>query len=331
MRTNFFLLIILSISLSACSVETVMELEDNLNVILLETVDLPEKHVGDTMVFKVFAGTNDVLTRMSVTNATHDFSSMILGDGVYFEIVEDTLYTDAAGYFNRPVSSVVVNYPILIGRELLSQIAGLDFTFYTNNGEVASAHAQVKVVNYKLFPEVKDVYGVEIWDDAEEKMTFAGLPCYASALHQSYAFNFLTAESTAEIKGEALVDYIDMFQYQQVSGTDTVNYLYSPDRQEVQKLADRYNIAYNAGGMRHTLFLQLPEDFDFDEAMDEEIDALNFSNASDMLVMDYECCLAFLTEDGYKGIIRLSRYERTDAPVTPLFEVKRQTVATGDN
>ena len=52
MRTNFFLLIILSISLSACSVETVMELEDNLNVILLETVDLPEKHVGDTMVFK---------------------------------------------------------------------------------------------------------------------------------------------------------------------------------------------------------------------------------------------------------------------------------------
>ena len=125
MRTNFFLLIILSISLSACSVETVMELEDNLNVILLETVDLPEKHVGDTMVFKVFAGTNDVLTRMSVTNATHDFSSMILGDGIYFEIVEDTLYTDAAGYFNRPVSSVVVNYPILIGRELLSQIAGV--------------------------------------------------------------------------------------------------------------------------------------------------------------------------------------------------------------
>lgn len=331
MKNKFFLLGMLCLGLASCSVQTVMELDDNLNVILLETVDLPEKHVGDTMVFKVFAGTNDVLSRMVVTNATHDFSSMVLGSGIYFEIVEDTLYTDAAGYFNRPVSSVVVNYPILIGKELLSQTAGLDFTFYAENGEVASAHAQVKVVNYELYPDVKDVYGVEIWDDSEGKMTFSGLPFYASSLHQSYAFDFLTAESTAEIKGEALVDYIDMFQYQQVSGTDTVNYLYSPDRQEVQALADLYDITYQKNDMRHTLFLQLPEDFDFDAAEDEEIDALNFSNAQDMLVMDYEHCLAFLTEDGYKGIIRLSRNVREDAPVTPIFEVKRQTVATGNN
>lgn len=186
MKNRLFFLGVLCLCLVACSVEKVMEQDNNLNVILLETVVLPEKHVGDTISFKVFAGTNDIIERMEITEATHDFSGMLLGNGVRYEIIEDTLYADSEGYFNRPVSSVVVNYPIIVDVTLLRQIAGLNFTFHTDRGVIASARAQVKVVNYKLHENRKDVYGLVSYSELEEKNLFQGYPFYASDLNQTY-------------------------------------------------------------------------------------------------------------------------------------------------
>lgn len=328
MRNKIFYLWVLSLLCLSCSVDEVMKHKNNLNVILLETIELPENHVGDTIRFKVFAGTNDIIERMEITNATHDFSSMLLEGGIRYEIIEDTLYTDAEGYFNRPVSSVVVNYPIIVARELLEQVVGLDFTFYTNKGVKQSTRAQMKIINYLLYPDKKDVYGLIAPDD--DTYTFTGMPFYASGLNQTYSFGFLSAEPSGKedaIEGEELTGYIDLFQYQEYTATDTINHFYSPNHERVQELADTYEIVYDYHKMRHTVFTVLPEGFDFNHAYDPEINAIDFSGATDHIVFKYDSDVAFLTEDGFKGIMHITKNSRNDGRVTPVIQVKRQTVA----
>lgn len=332
MKNKLFPLWLLCFFCASCSVDEVMKLKSNLNVILLETIELPEKHVGDTIRFKVFAGTNDVIERMEITNATHDFSKMLLEQGIYYEIIDDTLYTDANGYFNRPVSSVVVNYPIIVGRELLEQVVGLDFTFYTNKGVSGSARAQMKIINYMLYSDKKDVYGMITKDETTDPISwaFTGTPFYASGVNLTCYLDFMTREPSGKegaIEGEELIKYIDLFQLQEYTPTDTVNRFYSPDHIKVQEVADYFGMTYDHQKMRHTIFMMLPEEFNFDTAEDPEIDALDFTNATDVVVFEYNRNVAFLTQEGYKGVMRITKNTRNDGIVTPLIVVKRQTVA----
>lgn len=333
MKNKLFLFWIIGLFCASCSVEEVMKMENNLNVILLETIDLPEKHVGDTIRFKVFAGTNDVIERMEMTNATHDFSSMLPEGGIRYEIIDDTLYMDANGYFNRPVSSLVVNYPIIVGRELLEQVVGMDFTFYTNKGVSGSARAQMKIVNYKFLDGKKDVYGILKKEVTEEviKLNLSGTPFYSFDLHATNNWDFMEKEPSGEegeITGEEWYKHLDLFELQEYTATDTVNHFYSTDHSRVQEIMDLFYKEYDRTKARHTVFVQLPEEFKFDTAQDPEINALDFSQAKDEIKILYGSCIAFRTAEGFKGVMRISRNNRNDGTVTPVIEVKIQTVAT---
>ena len=333
MKNKLFLIWILGLFCASCSVDEVMKLEKNLNVILLETIELPEKHVGDTISFKVFAGTNDIIERMEITNATHDFSSMLLAGGIRYEIIDDTLYTDANGYFNRPVSSVVVNYPIIVGRELLEQVVGLDFTFHTDKGVTKSTRAQMKIINYKLYEDKRDVYGILTKEVTEEeiKFTLGGAPFYSFGLNVTNNLDFMTNEPTNDelkIEGEKWYDYLDMFELQEHTATDTINHFYSADHPRVQEITDLFQKEYDRTKARHTLFMELPEEFKFETAKDEEINALDFTDASDMIVIHYNSNIAFKTQDKIKGIMHVTKNSRNDGMVTPVIQVKIQTVVT---
>lgn len=332
MRNKLFLLWIVGLLCASCSVDEVMKLEKNLNVILLETIELPEKHVGDTISFKVFAGTNDIIERMEITNATHDFSKMLLAGGIRYEIIDDTLYTDTNGYFNRPVSSVVVNYPIIVGRELLEQVVGMDFTFHTDKGVTKSARAQMKIVNYKLYDNKRDIYGILTKEVTDETIKFvlSGAPFYSFDLNVTNNLDFMTKEPDDEedIKGEEWYDHLDMFELQEHTATDTIDRFYSADHARVQQIADLFRKEYDRTKARHTLFMELPEEFDFKSAQDPEINALDFTNATDVIVIHYNRDIAFKTQDGFKGIMHVTKNSRNDGIVTPVIEVKIQTVAT---
>lgn len=334
MRNKLFLLWIAGLFCASCSVDEVMKLEKNLNVILLETIELPEKHVGDTISFKVFAGTNDVIERMEITNMTHDFSKMLLDGGIRYEIIDDTLYTDATGYFNRPVSSVVVNYPIIVGRELLEQVVGLDFTFHTDQGVTKSARAQMKIINYKLNPDKKDVYGLLKIEENEEDNTVAyslnGTPFYSFDLNVTNNLEFMAKgpDEKTKVTGEEWYDHLDLFELQEYTATDTIDRFYSADHIRVQEVADLFGMEYDHTKARHTLFMELPEEFDFKSAEDPEINALDFTNASDIIVIHYNSNIAFKTQDGFRGVMHVTKNSRNDGTVTPVIEVKIQTVAT---
>ena len=338
MKTKLITLWSLYLFLASCSVSEVLKMNNDLNVILLETVELPVKHVGDTIRFKVFASTNDIIERMELTNATHDFSKMILEGGIRYEILDDTIFMDENGYFNRPVSSIVVNYPILVGRELLKQVVGMDFTFHTNKGVAASARAQMKVINFMDHTERKDVCGFlqETKKPASEmesptdtvKILLAGTPFYSSELHTAYSNGALLEGPKEDGKphGAELVDYIDVFQYIDIEN-DSVCHFYSPDNIEVQKIVDRFKIPYDHQQMRHTRFINLGSEFDYENAEDPQIETLDFSSATDIVKFTFDDNIAFLTQDGRKGIMNVTKFERSDGMNTPVVVTKVQTIA----
>ena len=337
MKTKLLTIWSLCLFLASCSVSEVLKMNNDLNVILLETVELPVKHVGDTIRFKVFASTNDIIERMELTNATHDFSKMMLEGGIRYEILKDTIFLDEKGYFSRPVSSIVVNYPIIVGRELLQQVVGMDFTFHTNKGVTAGARARMKVINYMDNTEKKDVYGFlqETKKPASEmesptdtiKLLLAGTPFYSSKLHATYSTGNLSEEPKDDGKphGAELVDYIDVFQFIDVEA-DSVCHFYSPDNIEVQKIIDRFKIPYDHQQMRHTRFLNLGAEYAYKTAEDPEIEALDFSAATDIVKFTYGDNVAFLTEDGRRGIMNVSRFDRSTGMTTPVIVSKVQTI-----
>lgn len=337
MKTKLITLWSLCLFLASCSVSEVLKMNDDLNVILLETVELPVKHVGDTIRFKVFASTNDFIERMELTNATHDFSKMMLESGIRYEILDDTIFMDENGYFSRPVSSIVVNYPIIVGRELLQQVVGMDFTFHTNKGVSASTRAQMKVINMMDYTEKKDVYGFlqETKKPASEmesptdtiKLLLSGTPFYSSELHSVYSIGNLSEEPEDDGKphGAELVDYIDVFQYIDIEN-DSVCHFYSPDNIEVQKIVNRFNLPYDYRQMRHTRFVNLGSEFDYKNAEDAQIEALDFSSATDIVKFTYDDNIAFLTEDGRKGIMHITGFDRPTGMTTPVVVTKVQTI-----
>ncbi len=337
MKTKLIALWSLCALLASCSVSEVLKMNNDLNVILLETVELPIRHVGDTIRFKVFASTNDIIERMELTNATHDFSKMMLEGSIRYEILDDTIFIDENGYFSRPVSSIVVNYPIIVGRELLQQIVGMDFTFHTNKGVSASTRAQMKVINFMDNTEKKDIYGFlqETRKPADEmesptdtiKILLSGTPFYSSELHSVYSTGSLQEEPAddGKIHGAELVDYIDVFQYIDIEN-DSVCHFYSPDNIEVQKIIDRFEIPYDHRQMRHTRFINLGPEFDYENAEDPQIEALDFASATDIVRFTYDDNIAFLTQDGRKGIMNITKFERSNGMNTPVVVTKVQTV-----
>lgn len=339
MKTKLLLFWGICLFMASCSVSEVLKMNDDLNVILLETVELPVKHVGDTVRFKVFASTNNVIERMELTNATHDFSKMMLDGGIRFEILDDTIEVDPDGYFSRPVSSIVVNYPIIVGRELLQQLVGMDFTFHTNKGVSAGTRARLKVINYVDRTEKKDLYGFcqetkkteeeKLFPDDTVKVLLAGTPFYSSALHTVYAAGDLTKEPEKEDdgkpQGSELVDYIDVFQFIDVE-KDSICHFYSPDQSEVQKIMERFELPYDYRQMRSTRFVNLGADYDYAAVEDPQIESLDFSSATPSVRFTYGDNIAFLTVDGRRGIINISRFDRSSRLTTPVIVTKVQTI-----
>ena len=99
----------------ACSLDDVLKTSDKVNVEIMESTDTVRPLPGDTISFKFLLSTNGgTLKRLEITDKTFDFD--VVPENIRFAMVDTSLKLslDANGYFSRPVSTVLVMYPMVV-------------------------------------------------------------------------------------------------------------------------------------------------------------------------------------------------------------------------
>ena len=284
---KYIKLFVLALLAYSCdNISEVLKQSDDINVILLETTTLPIGNPGDTISFKVLATTNDVIKRMELTEKSHDFQP--LGGKVRFEIV-DTISIDENGYFNRDVHSIVVNYPILLNDVSIGDTLSMRLTFTTDRSVRSSVKAQAKVGNY-IYNSIKMIVG-------GHPLTATGGRFYSASRHRPYT------EDVYQTKKDS-IDVV-VFSFQGATASEYTIRFMSPGSQKTQEqingMMNAVLLNYDYTTMRNTKFIKV--NLPWMGIGDEEIRQLDFSNATDVIDVDPDDRIGFMTEDGKKGVI----------------------------
>ena len=150
LKNGFQALIIMSLMV-ACSLGDVLEPSDGVSMALMETVDTVVALPGDTISFKFIASTNGAaLRRIEIVEKSHDFNE--LKDSIRFALVDETLEltVDEEGYLSRPVSSVMMIYPVIVPNDktIVGEVLSMAFKAYNDKGKSGSIKSSFKIVNY---------------------------------------------------------------------------------------------------------------------------------------------------------------------------------------
>ena len=152
LKNGFQALIIMSLMV-ACSLGDVLEPSDGVSMALMETVDTVVALPGDTISFKFIASTNGAaLRRIEIVEKSHDFNE--LKDSIRFALVDETLEltVDEEGYLSRPVSSVMMIYPVIVPNDkaIVGEVLSMTFKAYNDKGKSGSIKSSFKIVNYAV-------------------------------------------------------------------------------------------------------------------------------------------------------------------------------------
>ena len=150
LKNGFQALIIMSLMV-ACSLGDVLEPSDGVSMALMETVDTVVALPGDTISFKFIASTNGAaLRRIEIVEKSHDFNE--LKDSIRFALVDETLEltVDEEGYLSRPVSSVMMIYPVIVPNDktIVGEVLSMAFKAYNDKGKSGSIKSSFKIVNF---------------------------------------------------------------------------------------------------------------------------------------------------------------------------------------
>lgn len=299
---NSFILIV-SITLFACSsIDERFKEKDALRLILMESVDEPYANPNEIYTYKLMAQSTSGLKRVEVANISHDLGEVTKLPTI--TMAEDVT-VDENGYFNREVKTAIINYPITVPA-IPGETIGLDFIVTDAKGNTQKVRSSMLIANYK---ENKLWYFANLYKTTNWAF-------YSSLRDELYGYSKTTA--TYYKKN---IDFIDMFEISDGSGKGY--YIMSPDSPEIEEIMiSQKNTEYVPSEMRHTKFIVL-EDVNYAKAKDNEILAIDFTNAVTKIDVKKNDVIGFITQDGRKGLLWI----KGAAGKYVDFRVKIQTIA----
>ncbi len=308
MKMNIFkngclVLIIISLMI-ACSLGDVLEPSDGVNMALMETVDTVVALPGDTISFKFIASTNGAtLRRIEIAEKSHDFNE--LKDSIRFALVDETLEltVDEEGYLSRPVSTVMLIYPVIVpkDKEIVGEVLSMTFKAYNDKGKSGSIKSSFKIVNY-----IRNTSWLWLYKLAGKTQ---GSMFFNPAKYKTYSnSNYVTHK-----------DEIDVAAY---TAGDGKHYFLNPANEETQNLFVTDGVDYDASTMRTTKFILL-NDVNFNLAGDSELEQMDFSKAVDKVEVTTGSVIGFENQDGRRGILNV----KISSSIYPTIQCKFQAIA----
>ena len=303
LKNGFQALIIVSL-MAACSLGDVLEPSDGVNMALMETVDTVVALPGDTISFKFIASTNGAtLRRIEIVEKSHDFNE--LKDSIRFALVDETLEltVDEEGYLSRPVSTVMMIYPVIVPNDkaIVGEILSMTFKAYNDKGKSGSIKSSFKIVNYV------------------RNTSWLWLYKLAGKIQGSMFFNPAKYKVYSNSSFETHKDEIDVAAY---TASDGKHYFMNPADKETQTLFVADGMEYDASTMRTTKFIPL-DHVNFDLAGDTELEQMDFSKAVNKIEVITGSVIGFENQDGRRGIMNV----KISSSIYPTIQCKFQAVA----
>lgn len=269
-----------SLLLSSC-IKNVLDKQDKLpaKVMSMQLLDPEPIVAADTGYFPIFASTSGAkFVKFSVEHSSN-FQGFI--SKTFFQVANDVI-VNANGEFSKPVASILLNYPIKASLNT-GEILTVKFTFTDEDGSAISVSASKKVVNFKT--------------NAAQEFLFVTRPFY----------NFYTGKASAPSvlnNNNPIRDSLDVFWLRE----NGIQYLLSPDANKTaQYFATMPTVSYNQSLMRHTKFIKL-NGRTLNDIDDEAFAAMDFTNATDVIVLEHKALYGVLLQNGRKAALDTEIY-----------------------
>ena len=208
--------------------------------------------------------------------------------------VPEDVTVDANGNFSRPVSTVVLKYPMKATGKA-GDILKVKFNFIDGKGSSVSKEASKIVVNFRTNNTKRYFYATTPW----------------------YNFNKGTSYNKNSI-GTAADDIKQNLEAFFVLKTG-VQYMCSPDA-DMTAAAFVGNANYNRSLVHHTRFIKL-DGAQFGDVDDKFLEGMDFSNSVDVIQLEDKTLYGVLLQDGRKAVIYATHYSATISQVISIYQV----------
>lgn len=284
MRTTHFISIMISLLACACSnIDETFKEDDNLRLILMETLEEPYANPKDEYIFKLMAQSSSGLKQVTISNISHELDSAATLPKI---VLAEDITVDEQGFLSQPIKTAIIEYPILVP-ELPGETISLDFTVTAVNGKQETIHSSMLVANFK---ELKQLFFANTYKSKN----------YAFFSTETQSMYGLTSHLGTYYKRN--VDKIDFYS---ISDGSSEYFLFSPDEQEIVPFMENHkDYNYVPSEMRKTLLTKL-DGMDFKNAKDKEILSIDFSNACGKVQVKKGDNIGFMLQDGRKGIMNI--------------------------
>ena len=213
------------------------------------------------------------------------------------------LTVDEEGYLSRPVSSVMMIYPVIVPNDkaIVGEVLSMTFKAYNDKGKSGSIKSSFKIVNYV------------------RNTSWLWLYKLAGKIQGSMFFNPAKYKAYSNSSFGTHKDEIDVAAY---TASDGKHYFLNPAHKETQALYVADGMNYDASTMRATKFIPL-DNVNFDLVGDTELEQMDFSKAVDKIEVTTGSVIGFENQDGRRGIMNV----KISSSIYPTLQCKFQAVA----
>lgn len=278
MKKKYFFIALIALGLGSCSLDDVLENGDELNIAVTEAVNPIKVEPGDTVVFKFVASTTKgELSRVQI--ASEDGIKPLVDKTEFAMIEKDSeLSLDNDGYFSRPISTVLVFYPLVIpaDQSLRNKNLSINITLTRNDGTSTDLVQKFNVINY-----INNIVGITMTGKSTAWL-------YNPTDDITYS---MTDYKSYKEKIE-IVLYID---------ASSKYYCLNPAAAETEEIMHELGYAdYDASTMNDTKFMG-GITLDFIKITEKELSSFVLNDGVDKLAMGNNVTCGFMLGDGRKG------------------------------
>ena len=281
MKKIYLFMCVLGLVSGSCSMDDVLDSNEDLNVSVIETNNPIKAEPGDTVFFRFVASTSrGEVSRVQISS--NDGIQAVVGKTSFALIDENLeLSLNQEGYFSRAVSTVLVTYPLIIPDDpsLRGKSLFADLTVTRDDGKTKSLNQEFEIIKY-----INNRYGI-----AMSGKNAAWL--YNPAENVVYdVTNY--REHLGDIN---LVLYVD---------GNSKYYCLNPAAVDTETVMQSLGYTgYKASEMNNTKFMGNIT-LNFALVTEKELAGIIMKNEVDKFSMSNNAICAFVTQDGRKGFAK---------------------------
>lgn len=235
---------------SSCSLDDVLKPSDDIYITILETQDTVGVIPGDTISFKFLVSTNGgAIKRIEIMAQEELFSG--IPDKMTFSMVDTALglTADAEGYLSRPVSTVMVNYPVHVkpNPSMLGKVTSVSFKATSSQDNIDENRIEFALKNHRTYNEVRQFYPNYSYSSGNIFFNPYDYSCHRSSYATGEEATEENKEKVALVCATKWADGKQRFYLMDPSATETGEILSGWP----------FNLDYDTTAMKPTLFYKL--------------------------------------------------------------------------